>query len=228
MDDEGLRPDEAPAAPAGLTPLRSAGMTRRVLATLVDMVVLCGLCGLLAYPVARSVNWSSLPTDFEQVAAVVTDPFWVGRAAGILGMWIALWWSYFLVGWGLLGATPGKWAMGLRIVDHKLRFPIGVSRAALRLSAYAVSSITLGGGHLLILFRYDRCALHDLLAGTQVVPRSELLCLSRDSASAPAFVISDSEQRQSPHTASSRHERSGHAAENSPSLRRPVSNDSAE
>ncbi len=178
MDDDELRPGGTPNTSTDLNHLRSAGMTRRALATLLDMIVFCGLCVLLAYPVARSVSWSSLPADFEQVAAVVTDPFWVGRAAGILGMWVALWWSYFLIGWGLLGATPGKWAMGLRIIDHKRRFPIGVSRAALRLSAYAVSSITLGAGHVLILFRDDRCALHDLLAGTRVVTRSSLTSLS--------------------------------------------------
>lgn len=153
---------------------RSAGVTRRLLATLADMVVLCGLCVLLALPAARSIAWTSLPADFEEVAAAVVDPSWLGHAAGIVGMWIALWWSYFLVGWGLLGATPGKWFMGLRVVDHKLRCPIGVVRAALRLSAYTVSSLTLGVGHLLVLLRRDRCALHDLLAGTQVVPKSAI------------------------------------------------------
>lgn len=173
--DDAASPREVPLAGGGEPgPLRSAGMARRLIATLLDMAVLCGLCVLLALPIVRSVEWSSLPTNFDHVAAAVTDPLWVGRAAGIVGMWIALWWCYFLVGWGLLGATPGKWVMGLRIVDHKRRFPIGASRAALRLSAYAVSSLTLGVGHLLVVFRCDHRALHDLLAGTQVVRRRAL------------------------------------------------------
>jgi uncharacterized RDD family membrane protein YckC len=86
-------------------------------------------------------------------------------------MWIALWWCYFVVGWGLLGATPGKWLLGLRVIDHRGRFPIGVSRAVMRLCAYSVSALTFGIGHLIMLFRRDRCALHDLLAGTRVVRR---------------------------------------------------------
>ncbi len=49
----------------------------------------------------------------------LTDPGWIAHAAGILGLWIALWWCYFAVGWGLLGATIGKWVFGLRIVDHR-------------------------------------------------------------------------------------------------------------
>jgi uncharacterized RDD family membrane protein YckC len=42
----------------------------------------------------------------------------------------------------------------------------------MRLFAYSVSSLTFGIGHLILLFRRDRCALHDLLAGTRVVRRS--------------------------------------------------------
>ena len=46
---------------------------------------------------------------------------------------------------------------------------IGLVRATLRLAAYSVSSLTLCWGHLLPLFRTDRRALHDILAGTRVV-----------------------------------------------------------
>ena len=82
----------------------------------------------------------------------------------ILGLWIALWWCYFAVGWGLVGATIGKRIFGLRIVDHQGRSPIGLSRAFLRLAAYSVSSVTLGMGHLLVVLRPDRRALESFLA----------------------------------------------------------------
>jgi len=154
--------------PAGLQP---AGMTRRLPATVIDMIVVCGVCAVLALPVGREIDWRLAIDDPTLFFNSLTDPGWIAHAAGILGLWIAFWWCYFAVGWGLLGATVGKWVCGLRIVDHRGRAPIGLSRAFLRLAAYSVSSVTLATGHLLIVLRHDRRALHDVLAGTWVVKK---------------------------------------------------------
>jgi uncharacterized RDD family membrane protein YckC len=151
---------------------RPAGVLFRLFATILDMAVYCGLCMLLAIPIERTFDWSTLWGGLDEFARATTDPAWLGHASSILGLCIALWWCYFIVGWGLLGATPGKWAMGLRIIDYRQRCPIGPTRAVLRLAAYCVSSITFEWGHLLILLRTDRRALHDVLAGTRVVRRS--------------------------------------------------------
>lgn len=151
--------------------LRPARFFRRLVATWIDMAVFCSLCAILAFPVASVIHWSAVPTNLEEVTSAVSDASWISRASGVLGMWIALWWCYFVVGWGLLGATPGKWLMGITVTDHKGRCPIGISRAVMRIFGYAVSSITLGLGHLFVFFRSDRRALHDILAGTRVVRR---------------------------------------------------------
>lgn len=150
---------------------RPAGALRRLLATLLDMAVYCSLCMLLAVPVEQSFDWSALWGGIDAIARATSDRAWLDHASSVLGLCIALWWCYFVVGWGLLGATPGKWAMGLRIVDYRQRCPIGPARAMLRLAAYCVSSITFEWGHLMILVRNDRRALHDVLAGTRVVRR---------------------------------------------------------
>ena len=164
MIDRGAT-DEAPEG------LRPAGVVRRLPATLVDMVIYCCVCACLAYPVGRNIDGLTAVADPERLVDSLTDPSWVAHAAGILGLWIALWWCYFAVGWGLVGATIGKRIFGIRIVDHQGRSPIGLSRAFLRLAAYSVSSVTLGMGHLLVVLRPDRRALHDILAGTWVVRR---------------------------------------------------------
>ena len=161
-----IDPGEMEQAPVGL---QAAGLLRRFPATIIDMVVFCGVCFLLAYPACRDIDWQMAIADPSVLLGSLMDPGWIAHAAGILGLWIALWWCYFAVGWGLLGATIGKWIFGLRIVDHRGRSPIGLSRAFLRLAAYSVSSVTLGMGHLLIALRPDRRALHDVLAGTWVV-----------------------------------------------------------
>jgi uncharacterized RDD family membrane protein YckC len=150
---------------------RPGGPLRRLIATLLDMGIFCGLCALLATPVTRAIHWTALPVNLQEVTDAVSDPTWISHASGVLGMWIALWWCYFAVGWGLFGATPGKRLCGLEIIDHQHRCPIGLTRGVLRLVAYSVSSFTFGIGHLMVVFRPDRCALHDILAGTRVVRR---------------------------------------------------------
>lgn len=151
---------------------RPAGAFSRLLATLLDMAIYCGLCLLLTIPVQQTFDWSTLWGSFDEIARATSDKAWLGHASSVFGLCIALWWCYFVVGWGLLGATPGKWAMGLRIVDYRQRCPIGPSRAVLRLAAYCVSSILFEWGHLTILVRTDRRALQDVLAGTRVVRKS--------------------------------------------------------
>lgn len=162
----GSRPASADPAP-----LPSAGWWRRVTANLLDMAVFCSLSGLLVLPLVHGLDVDLEALDPNLLIATMSLPTWRNHAAGVMGVWIGLWWAYFALGWGLAGATPGKWMAGVTIVDHRERCPIGIPRALLRIVAYCVSSVTLGAGHLLMLFRRDRRALHDILAGTRVVVR---------------------------------------------------------
>lgn len=168
-----------------------AGAFWRLLATILDIALYCGICTLLALPAGLSFDTSALWGGIDDLARAVSDPIWSGHASGIIGLWIALWWCYFIVGWGLLGTTPGKWAFGLRIIDYHQRCPIGPARAALRLAAYAVSSVTFEWGHLLIVLRQDRRALHDILAGTRVVRRSPRRSRTREIEDAPEEIPGD-------------------------------------
>ncbi|TWT19261.1 RDD family protein [Luteimonas marina] len=65
-------------------------------------------------------------------------------------------------------ATPGKRLLGLRVVDAG-GARIGLARAAARHLAGALSWLTLNIGHLLALAPPRRQALHDRIAGTQVL-----------------------------------------------------------
>jgi len=150
-----------------LTTACCAGFSRRVMATLVDMAVFCGLSILIALPLLLRLDIEFTATSWDDIITALKGP-WLSHASGSLGIWIAAWWAYFVVGWGF-GATPGKMMLGLRVVDHRGFYPIGMSRALMRLVAYMTCSVTLCSGHLLVLFRHDRRALHDILAGTRVV-----------------------------------------------------------
>jgi uncharacterized RDD family membrane protein YckC len=187
-----IESDEFESAPDDLQP---AGLLSRLPATVVDMAVYCGICALLAYPAARNIDWTVATVDPALLLDSMSEPAWIGHAAGVIGLWIALWWCYFAVGWGLLGSTIGKRVFGIVIVDHQGRFPIGLSRAFLRLAAYSISSVTLGMGHLLIALRPDRRALHDVLAGTWVVRRKSLARRARGN---PKTVTDEDESPSDP------------------------------
>ncbi|MCG6962705.1 MAG: RDD family protein [Acidobacteria bacterium] len=149
-----------------------AGSIVRLGATLVDMLLFTLLSGVIAVPLLLRLPISVQHVlSLDGLTALAGDGSWLRLALACLILWVAVWWAYFVVGWGLLGATPGQWLFGLRVVDHRGRYPIGPARAALRLVAYSISSLPLCGGHLLVLFRGDCRALHDVLAGTRVISR---------------------------------------------------------
>jgi uncharacterized RDD family membrane protein YckC len=69
--------------------------------------------------------------------------------------------------WTTKGATPGKMAMGLGVVDMHGK-ELNVWRAIARYLSLIVDGLTLGLGDLLI-FGDQRLALHDRISGSQVV-----------------------------------------------------------
>lgn len=141
-----------------------AGFGRRLAAGLIDhaMVALGQL--ILVAPVAWYWLARQSPADPSEVSflPIVMSLVLVPLAA-ILGT------AYFVYGWGVRGATPGKRALGIVVEGADGAFPIGLSRAALRLFGYALSAILLGAGFLMIAFGGG--ALHDRIAGTRVTRR---------------------------------------------------------
>jgi len=74
---------------------------------------------------------------------------------------------------GLTGKTVGKWTTGLRIERMDGRLP-GVGRVLLRhVVGYPLSLLPFGLGFLIVTVSPTGRALHDLIAGTIVVRRSE-------------------------------------------------------
>lgn len=67
-------------------------------------------------------------------------------------------------------ATPGKRALGLRVADMA-GGRVSLARALARFAAGSLSWLTLNLGHALAGWRRDHRALHDLMAGTQVLGR---------------------------------------------------------
>jgi uncharacterized RDD family membrane protein YckC len=157
-----------PSAPYAASGPEAAGFFPRLLATLVDSIILLALNLLLLSPVFLVL----LFRDAFQAVDLMHDWAFVGILAGcglmILGA--NLW--YVVGGWARTGRTPGKALLRLSVVaaGPPVAGPgIGLRRAFVRFLCYGLSGGLLCIGYLLVLFRKDRRALHDLLAGTRVV-----------------------------------------------------------
>ncbi|MEK7476417.1 MAG: RDD family protein [Candidatus Coatesbacteria bacterium] len=98
----------------------------------------------------------------------------IGRYSQTLGAVVVLLPPFLMHPWYYIwaarksGATPGKRALGLSVVRVSGR-PIGPGTLSLRYGGYLLSALTLGLGHLVVLARRDRRALHDHVAGTVVM-----------------------------------------------------------
>ncbi len=71
------------------------------------------------------------------------------------------------------GATPGKRLVKIKIVDFKTHQEIDNKQALTRSLGYIISTLPFLIGFLLVAFRKDKRALHDLLAGTVVLYEEE-------------------------------------------------------
>lgn len=75
---------------------------------------------------------------------------------------------YFSVLSWLIGTTPGKYLMGLRIIRLNGK-PVGFVRSLVRTLGNYLSFVLLGLGFIWIIFDRRRQALHDKLVGTLVI-----------------------------------------------------------
>ncbi|WP_341664825.1 RDD family protein [Vibrio sp.] len=137
-------------------PLNYAGFWPRLVATLIDTVLLFLLTMPLIFWAYGELYWSS-------------DNY-------ILGGWdLILNWICPLVAtitfWVYRSATPGKIALGLEVLDAKTGHRLTMSAAIIRYFSYYLSAMPLCLGFVWICFNYKKQGWHDLIAGTVVVKK---------------------------------------------------------
>lgn len=96
---------------------------------------------------------------FSFIFAMVPGLGYIGWIIGIV---------YVIGFWTWRGQTPGKMAVGVKIVKTD-GSPIGIGRAILRYIGYFVSAIILFIGYLWIAWDIRKQGLHDKIAGTYVI-----------------------------------------------------------
>lgn len=126
-----------------------AGFWRRAFANIIDLIWLLPLAILLGV-LAEAVNGGAISAAGELMSNVITGLvvllFWVER-----------------------GATPGKLALGIRIIDAETGGTPPIGRLVLRYLGYIVSAIPLGLGYFWMLWDDRRQTWHDKIGGTLVV-----------------------------------------------------------
>lgn len=134
-----------------------AGFWRRMTAGLIDTL----LWGAITVPVL----WASYGRAYFDSDAFVAGPVdflvtWVFPAVATILFWV------------YKGATPGKMAVGARIVDARTGQRPSAAQLVGRYVAYFVSMLPLGLGFLWVSFDKRKQGWHDKLAGTVVTRRS--------------------------------------------------------
>jgi len=76
--------------------------------------------------------------------------------------------------WAFWGTSPGKRALGLRIVDADTGYSMTTRQAAIRTLGYLICIATCGVGFLWMFFNPKKQGLHDLMAETVVVEATEI------------------------------------------------------
>ena len=161
---------------------------RRALAALIDLIVFLALAWVAFIAMATRIGGDvgdagcttyqdnaggiNLCAGFNGEISVIHG----GKAIAYLLVFLLIWFAYHGLLQGLVGATPGKLAAGLRLVDREGN-PAGVPRALLRASTLAVGWLAFGIGFfiaaligaVLALGGRDHQRVGDRLAKTYVV-----------------------------------------------------------
>jgi uncharacterized RDD family membrane protein YckC len=148
-------PSATPNADAG----ESAGFVIRLGAYVIDSVILCAVMMLIMIPIG--VLGALIGSKFGFIGMLLSLFGWL--VSMVIGF------GYLLVPWALVGVTPGKKILGLKIVRSDGSEPLGYLKAALRMVGYMASGAVFCAGFIMVAFTKDHKGLHDMIADTKVV-----------------------------------------------------------
>ncbi|MDV3469872.1 RDD family protein [Stenotrophomonas sp. C3(2023)] len=166
-------PYSAPAAAVGgyasASPVQGAevvyaGFWKRFAAYLIDYVILTVAGAVIGGVLGLGFGAAAVFSDAMQTATVLSQV-----SGGLVGMALSLaYYGWFHASTG--GATPGKMAIGIKVVRSNGERLTG-ARSVGRYFATILSSITLLIGYIMAAFTERKQALHDLICDTVVVDK---------------------------------------------------------
>jgi uncharacterized RDD family membrane protein YckC len=145
---------------------RPAGFFSRFEAFVIDLVIL-SIVQLVAsafiQTILRFFRLTGLIYRMQTLLENSTFDLAVGSA--LMGLFVIAYFTFF---WTLVGFTPGKALLGLKVVKKNGTKP-SFFRSLLRFFAYWVSAIPIFLGFFWVLWDSKRQGWHDKIAGTQVI-----------------------------------------------------------
>ena len=150
--------------------LRPAGFFSRLEALVIDLVILSVVQLVGSVMVDKVVDLLVRTRLSENVKTIIESSVNNLMASSIVATLFVI--AYFTFFWTLVGFTPGKAILGLKVVRQN-GSNISFFRALLRLFGYWISAIPLFLGFLWVLWDPKRQGWHDKLAGTQVIYMSK-------------------------------------------------------
>jgi uncharacterized RDD family membrane protein YckC len=149
-----------------------AGIVSRLIAFVIDVVIISGLLFFTGWFITTSmkmVQFQSILAKvaeqsplFQKIVDFVFSPAFYSIASLIIVV------AYYLFFWTVAGQTIGKAVMGIKIVARR-GGKLKLHQMIIRYFGYYVSAIPFGLGFLWIVIDDRRLAWHDKLAGTCVV-----------------------------------------------------------
>lgn len=148
-----------------------AGFVSRAMAFVIDLVLM-SVALLVVIALTESLIGFFTLYGLLGTQVIMSVPFRgvIETGIALIGVVIAI--GYPVGFWVLLGQTPGKFLMGVRVARVTGQ-PLTIRRAMLRYLGYWLSAIPLGLGFLWVLMDDRRQGWHDKLAGTCVVYDSQ-------------------------------------------------------
>jgi uncharacterized RDD family membrane protein YckC len=175
INETSSEPLGEPPAPVTSEPLEEVvtviGFGRRFVAYLIDAVILWAVTFCLSFGLT-AVTASGGGEDIVSGANL---------AAQCVSILIAL--AYFVVFWATSGQTPGKMALGIKVIGTD-GSRVTWGKAILRYIGYIISGVVFFLGFIWIAFDAKRQGWHDKIASTYVVRKD-----TQFSATQPITVV---------------------------------------
>ena len=152
--------------PSKVRAARPAGFFSRAEAFFIDLAILSG-AQLVGIALIQSVlQFFQFKPVVENVKTFIEGSGYDIAIGAVISTLLVI--GYYTFFWSLVGFTPGKVILGLKVVRMDGR-NISLGRAILRFFAYWVSAIPFFLGFFWVLWDPKRRSWHDKIAGTQVL-----------------------------------------------------------
>jgi uncharacterized RDD family membrane protein YckC len=150
--------------------VRPAGFISRFLAFMIDIFIISITSTLVVLGVQEIQSFFGMNSVMRQWIVIVNDSVTLQEILRIIALVVSYLYGilYFTVFWLIVGYTPGKYLLGLKVIrtdGKKLKF----GRCFIRAVGYSISGLFLFLGFIWIILDRRRQSWHDKLAGTLVI-----------------------------------------------------------